>query len=164
MGNSGVAAFSRDAETASQVWSAETGYDGDPVYREFYRDLGYNCDYEYIRTYLHSDGIRRNIGVKYHKITGKVALGDKHSYVPRQARITVKGIPKVWQEKRFLLGARIIAVIDACDAMTSDRPYRKALGKEYAISELEKGMNAQFDPKVAKVFIDILKSKTTVSV
>jgi HD-GYP domain-containing protein (c-di-GMP phosphodiesterase class II) len=48
--------------------------------------------------------------------------------------------------------------------MTSDRPYRKALGDEYAISELKKGIGTQFDPKVAKTFIDILKSKATVNV
>jgi 1,4-alpha-glucan branching enzyme len=81
----GVAAFSRDMETASQVWSAETGYPGDPSYREFYRDLGYDCDYEYIKPYLHSDGVRRNIGMKYHKITGKVALGEKQPYIPKNA-------------------------------------------------------------------------------
>jgi HD-GYP domain-containing protein (c-di-GMP phosphodiesterase class II) len=47
--------------------------------------------------------------------------------------------------------------------MTSDRPYRKALGKEYAISELEKGMGTHFDPEVAKTFINILKSNSTAS-
>ncbi|MDR2616685.1 MAG: DUF1957 domain-containing protein [Endomicrobium sp.] len=81
----GVAAFSRDMETAHQVWSAKTGYPGDPVYREFYRDLGYDLDYDYIKPYLHSDGIRRNIGMKYHRITGQVSLGDKQSYVPQWA-------------------------------------------------------------------------------
>jgi HD-GYP domain-containing protein (c-di-GMP phosphodiesterase class II) len=69
-----------------------------------------------------------------------------------------KGYPEGLSGEEIPLGARIISVIDAYDAMTSDRPYRKALGKEYAISELEKGMGTQFDPKVAKVFIDILES------
>jgi 1,4-alpha-glucan branching enzyme len=69
-------------ETAQQVWSAEHGYPGDPDYREFYRDLGYDLDYDYIRPYLHSDGIRRNIGLKYHRITGKVPLGEKQPYNP----------------------------------------------------------------------------------
>jgi len=61
--NTGVAAFARDMESAQQVWSAESGYPGDPNYREFYRDLGYDLDYEYIKPYLHSDGVRRNIGI-----------------------------------------------------------------------------------------------------
>ena len=83
---SGVAAFSRDMESAHQVWSAEMGYPGDTRYREFYRDLGYDLEYDYIKPYLHEDGGRRNISVKYHKITGKVALSEKQPYNPAEAR------------------------------------------------------------------------------
>jgi 1,4-alpha-glucan branching enzyme len=83
---SGVAAFARDMESAHQVWSAEMGYPGDQRYREFYRDLGYDLEYEYIKPYLHSDGVRRNIAVKYHKITGKVPLSAKQPYNPYEAR------------------------------------------------------------------------------
>ena len=82
----GVAAFARDMESAQQVWSAESGYPGDARYREFYRDLGYDLDYDYIKPYLHSDGVRRNIGMKYCKITGKVPLNQKAAYNPQQAR------------------------------------------------------------------------------
>lgn len=78
----GVAVFSRDMETAHQVWSADSGYPGDPDYREFYRDLAYDLDYDYIKPYLHSDGVRRNIGVKYCRITGKVPLHEKQPYNP----------------------------------------------------------------------------------
>ncbi|MCS6804413.1 MAG: DUF1957 domain-containing protein [Acidobacteriota bacterium] len=77
-----VYAFARDVETSEQVWSSEIGYPGDPVYREFYRDLGYDAEYEYIKPYLHSDGVRRNIGLKYHRVTGKVGLDQKDFYVP----------------------------------------------------------------------------------
>ncbi|OGS26287.1 MAG: glycoside hydrolase [Elusimicrobia bacterium RIFOXYB2_FULL_48_7] len=82
---SGVAAFARDMETAHQVWSAETGYPGDPNYREFYRDVGYDLDYDYIKPHLHSDGVRRNVGIKYYRITGKVGLNDKQPYNPQWA-------------------------------------------------------------------------------
>jgi len=82
---SGVVAFGRDVESSLQVWSAETGYPGDFRYREFYRDVGYDLDYNYIRPYLHSDGIRRNIGIKYYKITGKVSLDKKEPYRPQEA-------------------------------------------------------------------------------
>lgn len=82
---SGVAAFSRDSESAHQVWSAEHGYPGDYAYREFYRDLGYDLDYDYIKPYLHSDGVRRNTGIKYHRITGKVPLSCKEPYNPHMA-------------------------------------------------------------------------------
>ena len=83
---SGVAAFARDMETAHQVWSADAGYPGDFRYREFYRDVGYDLEYEYIRPYLHSDGIRRNVGIKYYKITGRVPLSDKQPYDYDEAR------------------------------------------------------------------------------
>jgi 1,4-alpha-glucan branching enzyme len=83
---SGVAVFGRDLETAQQVWSAENGYPGDPDYREFYRDLGYDLDYDYVKPYLHSDGVRRNIGLKYFRITGKVPLSQKAPYNPEWAR------------------------------------------------------------------------------
>jgi len=82
---SGVAAFGRDMETAHQVWSADVGYPGDPDYREFYRDIGYDLEYDYIRPYLHSDGVRRNVGIKYYRITGKVDLSEKQPYNPEWA-------------------------------------------------------------------------------
>lgn len=78
----GVAAFARDDESSKQVWSRHMGYPGDYRYREFYRDLGYDADYEYILPYLHDDGVRRNIGIKYHRITGDVGLDGKEAYVP----------------------------------------------------------------------------------
>ena len=76
----GVAAFGRDLECARQVWSSDEGYPGDGVYREFYRDLGYDAAYEDIQPYLHNDGIRRNVGIKYHRVTGKVGLHEKQLY------------------------------------------------------------------------------------
>jgi len=75
-----VAVFGRDMETAHQVWSADIGYPGDFDYREFYRDAGYDLEYEYVKPYLHNDGVRRNIGIKYYRITGKVALSEKQPY------------------------------------------------------------------------------------
>jgi 1,4-alpha-glucan branching enzyme len=83
---SGVAAFSRDMESAHQVWSADSGYPGDSRYREFYRDIGYDAEYEYIKPYLHNDGVRRNTGLKYHRITGRVGLQEKSPYNPDVAK------------------------------------------------------------------------------
>ena len=80
-----VAVFGRDVETSRQVWSASTGYPGDGDYREFYRDLGFDGDYDYVKPYLSGDGMRRNLGIKYHRVTGKVDLGEKQLYVPEQA-------------------------------------------------------------------------------
>lgn len=82
----GVAAFGRDIESSRSVWSAQDGYPGDFRYREFYRDIGFDLDYEYIRPYIHESGTRKSTGLKYHKITGKVDLHEKQAYNPRDAR------------------------------------------------------------------------------
>jgi 1,4-alpha-glucan branching enzyme len=68
---SGVACMGRDTESSKQVWSAIEGYPGDYTYREFYRDVGFDLDYEYLRPHLHQSGIRSNLGIKYYKITGR---------------------------------------------------------------------------------------------
>lgn len=75
---SGVAAFGRDIESSKQVWSSIEGYPGDFNYRDFYRDVGFDLDYDYIRPYLHSDGVRVNLGIKYYKITGKTEHKDPY--------------------------------------------------------------------------------------
>jgi 1,4-alpha-glucan branching enzyme len=80
----GVAAFGRDLESSKQVWSAEEGYPGDYDYREFYRDIGFDLEYDYIRPYLHSDGIRVNTGIKYYRITGNTS--HKAPYDPHRAQ------------------------------------------------------------------------------
>ena len=68
---SGVAAFGRDEESSAQVWSSEQGYPGDPAYRDFYRDIGYDLDAEYVAPYLDPAGTRGMTGFKYHRITGR---------------------------------------------------------------------------------------------
>lgn len=80
---SGVAAFGRDIESSKQVWSSVEGYPGDYTYRDFYRDIGFDLDYEYVKPYLHPDGLRVNLGIKYHKITG--ASNHKDPYNRRRA-------------------------------------------------------------------------------
>ena len=67
----GVIAFGRDMESSRQVWSSINGYPGDFNYREFYRDIGYDAPYEYIKPYIASNGARVHTGIKYHRITGK---------------------------------------------------------------------------------------------
>ena len=63
-------------EFARQVWSSITGYPGDYNYREFYRDIGYEADYEYIKPYIAHNGVRVNTGIKYYRITGKTEQKD----------------------------------------------------------------------------------------
>jgi 1,4-alpha-glucan branching enzyme len=78
----GVAFFGRDPESSKQVWSAAEGYPGDPDYREFYRDIAYDLNLEYLRPYIY-DGIRMDTGIKYHRVTGKGQ--EKEIYVSDQA-------------------------------------------------------------------------------
>jgi len=81
---SGVAAFGRDPESSKQVWSSREGYPGDYFYREFYRDVGFDLDYDYVKPYLHGDGKRANLGIKYYRITGET--DHKEPYLPHIAR------------------------------------------------------------------------------
>ncbi len=67
----GVVCFGRDLASSRQVWSSINGYPGDYNYREFYRDIGYDAPYDYIKPYIASNGVRVHTGIKYHRITGK---------------------------------------------------------------------------------------------
>ncbi len=77
----GVAVFGRDAESSKQVWSSREGYPGDYSYREFYRDIGYDLDFDYINEHLHPPGFRSDTGIKYYRITGE-SLEYKEPYRP----------------------------------------------------------------------------------
>ena len=70
-----------------------------------------------------------------------------------------QGYPDGLKGDAIPMGARIVAVIDAWDAMMSDRPYRKALGRDKALGELKKGAGTQFDPKVVEVFLKLEDSE-----
>jgi 1,4-alpha-glucan branching enzyme len=67
----GIAVFGRDRETARQVWSREEGYPGDGRYRDFYRDIGFDLDLDYVQPYLPAPGVRGFTGIKYHAITSR---------------------------------------------------------------------------------------------
>ncbi len=89
--DSRVAAFARDLETSQQVWSSVIGYPGDPDYREFFRDLGWDAPLAYLLPHLHASGERRPLGLKYYRVTGRdVPQGDKQPYDPERARERVR--------------------------------------------------------------------------
>ncbi|MFB0562683.1 MAG: HD domain-containing phosphohydrolase [Candidatus Lokiarchaeia archaeon] len=69
------------------------------------------------------------------------------------------GYPNGLRGEEIELGARIIAVADAFDAMISERPYRNAYSKEYTISKLKETSGTQFDPQVVKAFLEVLKKE-----
>lgn len=74
------------------------------------------------------------------------------------------GYPDGLAEDRIPLGARIILVADAFDAMTSDRPYRVALSYEEAIAEVERCAGSQFDPEVVHAFLARVATRIPVGV
>ncbi len=69
------------------------------------------------------------------------------------------GYPEGLKKNEIPVIARIIAIADAYDAMTSERPYRRALTKEEAIRELKANAGTQFDPSILRIFIKYITSK-----
>jgi diguanylate cyclase (GGDEF)-like protein/PAS domain S-box-containing protein len=69
------------------------------------------------------------------------------------------GYPKGLKGKEIPLQARIIAIVDAYDAMTSERAYRSALPEEVAIEELRRNAGTQFDPEITRIFIEKVLGK-----
>ncbi len=72
-----------------------------------------------------------------------------------QERFDGSGYPRGLVGEQIPLGARVFAIVDTMDSMTSDRPYRKALSYEAARREIERYAGAQFDPAIAKEFLKI---------
>ncbi|MBI3592928.1 MAG: hypothetical protein HY099_05555 [Nitrospirae bacterium] len=70
---SGLVAFGRDFKSARQVWCASSGYPGDPSYRDFYRDIGFDLPTDYTGKFTRFGGIRTFTGMKYHCVTGRTA-------------------------------------------------------------------------------------------
>ncbi len=85
----GVAFFGRDAESSKQVWSRDEGYPGDPFYRDFYRDIGFDLPESELHGEVGGDGARLMTGLKYYRITGETP--HKQPYQPGVARQKAKG-------------------------------------------------------------------------
>ncbi len=106
----GVAALGRDLISSRQVWCAWLGYPGDFNYREFYRDVGWDLEFDYLRPYLHSDGRRSNLGIKYHRITGPTA--DKAPYDFERAREKAREHAEHFLASRREQAARLDPALD----------------------------------------------------
>lgn len=68
-----------------------------------------------------------------------------------------KGYPDQIRAHQIPVGARIIAVADTFDAMTSSRPYRAALSRDFAIEEIRKNAITQFDPQIVATFLQVME-------
>jgi HD-GYP domain-containing protein (c-di-GMP phosphodiesterase class II) len=71
-------------------------------------------------------------------------------------RVDGAGYPDRLAGEAIPLESRIILVADAFEAMTSDRPYRKAPGREFALEQLREGAGTQFDPDVVDALCQVL--------
>lgn len=71
-----------------------------------------------------------------------------------------EGYPRGLKGEQIPLAARIFSVVDTFDAITSDRPYRKALSVEQAVEEMEKHAGAQHDPEVVREFVALCREST----
>lgn len=80
----GLAAFGRDLDSARQVWSRHAGYPGDGRYRDFYRDIGFDLEFDYVQPALPSPDLRGFTGIKYHRIATD-SSGEKEIYRPADA-------------------------------------------------------------------------------
>ncbi|MCR4763398.1 MAG: HD-GYP domain-containing protein [Lachnospiraceae bacterium] len=154
--------------------------------REIARRYGYDEDRQeeiYIMGLLHDVG---KIGVPDSIINKQGKLTDEeyatiktHPSVGAEILTTVSEMPKLvtgarWHHERYdgrgypdgLKGeeipeeARIIAVADAYDAMTSHRSYRDIIPQDHVKSEIEKGMNTQFDEKFARIMLEMIAEDT----
>lgn len=101
--------------------------------------------------------------IRNHPLFGDSILGplkflhDAQKIVLRHhERYDGSGYPGRLKGEEIPLEARVIAVADAYDAMTSDRPYRQAMPHEKAIEELRASSGQQFDPVVVAAFLDVI--------
>lgn len=67
------------------------------------------------------------------------------------------GYPAGLKGEEIPLGSRIVAVVNAFDAMVSEKPYRRPLSENQAMDELKRGAGTQFDPKVVQAFINVME-------
>lgn len=101
--------------------------------------------------------------IKKHPVIGFMSLNTSPD-LKRIAKIVLyhhekwngKGYPHRLKGNEIPLESRIISLVDAYDAMISNRPYRKALSDDYVINEIKAQSGHQFDPHITKFFLDII--------
>jgi diguanylate cyclase (GGDEF)-like protein len=96
------------------------------------------------------------------RILGASEFDDIREWVlAHHERPDGRGYPRALRAEEIPLEAKVLAVADAYEAMTSDRVYRKSIGREAAREELRRGSGSQFDPLVVEAFLTVLETAST---
>ncbi len=99
--------------------------------------------------------IRRHPEIGYRILSSSHEMQELADYVlAHHEKWDGTGYPKGLKGESIPRIARIIAIADSYDAMTNERPYRKALSEEKVINEIRKNAGLQFDPEIAKLFVE----------
>jgi response regulator RpfG family c-di-GMP phosphodiesterase len=100
--------------------------------------------------------MQRHAQIGYDLVKGIPFLADAAEIIlAHHERCDGSGYPKGLKADAIPVGARIFAVADTFDAMTADRPYRRAVSFEASREVLERGSGKQYDPRVTKAFLGI---------
>jgi putative nucleotidyltransferase with HDIG domain len=100
--------------------------------------------------------MRRHVQYGYEMLKDIAFLRDAAKIVlHHHERYDGLGYPNQTSRNDILFGARIFVVADTFDAMTSERPYRKALPYEHARAEIQRCAGTQFDPRVVDTFLGV---------
>ncbi|MDR3599184.1 MAG: PAS domain S-box protein [Desulfosporosinus sp.] len=101
------------------------------------------------------DEIKRHPDIGYRILSSSYEMLDLADCIlAHHERWDGTGYPKGLKGEAIPLVARIIALADSYDAMTSERPYRNALSEEEVLAEIRNNAGSQFDPEIAKIFIE----------
>ncbi len=101
--------------------------------------------------------------IKKHPVDGAELVkgkfrNDVHKIIlQHHERINGSGYPNGLAEDEIILEAKIIAITDSFDAMTSDRAYRKAMTREAAMHEIESLTGTYYDPDISRAFIEVIE-------
>ena len=107
--------------------------------------------------------------IKEHPVIGASIIGSieflqkcSQTVLHHHERYDGGGYPHGLKGEEIPSTARLLAVVDAYDAMNSDRPYRKKLSENDILEEIERESGKQFDPAIARTFISLIKEKKVV--
>ena len=104
--------------------------------------------------------VRRHSEIGYHIIgASREVMAIDELILVHHERWDGKGYPGLLKKDEIPLVARIFAIADAYDAMVNERPYKHRLTHKEALEEIERKAGTQFDPNLAKIFIDMMKNE-----